>query len=191
MSFLWTPRRQTQRTEKRMAYGNDQSAYNPLAEKLKSFSQGQDFYFSTDTATIVTTEDRLFKILTMYQEILEGRKFWIAPLGIGATIIGTLVTTDKYRAFMGIPSEFWFAIFVVSLVACAFWFLKLAYGLKNHVKVLWSGNSVDYLIGKIKEDSERWLQSDRSQGGNGRTNILGSYLTHWLAHRNLEDQDEP
>ena len=151
---------------------NEKSSYNSLAEKLEDFSQGSSsYYFSKSNDTIVTTEDKLFRILTRHQKDLENNNSWVAPLGILATAIGTLVGVDQYRSFWGISAIGLQGFFLFLLAFCIVWFVRCREALFKHFGATEDDSDIDQLIKKIKEESEEWQHASggKERGSNGLT----------------------
>lgn len=171
-----------------MTAGNDQSSYDSLAKKLESYSQGgAPIYFTRSNATIVTSTDSLFRILTNHQAILEKRTYWLALLGIGLTILVTLLTTRQFNEFLGLTHEIWRAIFIVSLGICVLWTVKAGIGLRNHLGTLWRGDSIDFLIEKIENDSEAWRHSS---GNGGKKDLTFGQYFWWNLLSSMSDSND-
>lgn len=97
---------------------------------------------NTGTGVIVTTEDKLKLALLERKGMLVGRDAWIAPFGIGISILITILTTD-FRKFL-LAAPVWEAIFYIALILTIFWFI---YALAKRPKE----NSIDDFIQQIKK----------------------------------------
>ncbi len=163
-----------------MTYRSGQRSYDSLEKKLESIGQGDaPVYIARNSATIITTSDSLFRILTMHQSILDRRTSGLALLGIGITLVGTLTTTTQFKKLLGISPDVWNAIFSVSLALCILLIVAVGFSLRNHWGVLWQGDTVNFIINKIKDDSEEWLRTNRDQEGDARSKLADALYSAW------------
>lgn len=75
---------------------------------------------------VVTTEDKIRLCLIEYKDVLNAKTDWIAPAGILAALITTLVAAD-FRQFLGLSSEVWRALFMIGSMISAFSLLRALY----------------------------------------------------------------
>lgn len=71
---------------------------------------------------ILTTEDRLARILERNLKYAEKRYEWMAPMGILLTILTTLVSSS-FRDF-GLNSATWQACYVLAGLVCVVWLVR-------------------------------------------------------------------
>ena len=156
----------------------EKSSYESIAEKLADFSQGSSsYFFSKPTDTIVTSEDRLFRILTRHQKDLESRSSWIAPLGILVTTVGTLFGVDEFKPLFGIPAGGIHGFFLFLSVACGVWLAIYYEAILSYFRTPREKLGTDQLIEKIKADSEKWQQSNERKYGGNKGLTLGTLAT--------------
>lgn len=104
---------------------------------------------NTKQETIYITVDRAKLVLKDHSQMLSNRKGWIAPLGIGASLLLALVSTN-FKDTFGVSSSVWEALFIFCFASSVIWlvceFIRLA-------QSLWSGNSIDQVIEKLKNEN--------------------------------------
>ena len=170
---------------------NDKSSYNSLAEKLQNFSQGSSsYYFSKPNDTIVTTEDKLFRILTRHQKDLETKNSWVAPLGILATALSTLGGVDQYRSIFGVPTNGLQGFFLLLSVSCIVWLVRSREALFKYFKTVEDESGIDHLIKKIKEESEEWQHTNVGIERENKGLTLGEILTFAYASSRQPDPND-
>lgn len=102
----------------------------PRKKGITIVPEVSDVYTRTSQVIITTTEDKLRLCLTENFKKTEKRKSWVAPFGIFATILVTLLTSDFNDAVL--PAGTWQAIFCLSAIITFVWFVYSAYhGIKS------------------------------------------------------------
>lgn len=89
---------------------------------------------NTVSDVIVITEDKLYRKLTPFVEILKKDTGWISSLGIVVSISLTLSTTSIQDRW-GIPSKVWYVIWSVFLVMSVLYTLYCAYNCWKSYKI--------------------------------------------------------
>ncbi len=168
------------------------SSNESLAKKLEDFSQGSSsYFFSRPNDTIVTSEDGLFRVLTKHQKKMESRTFWVTPLGILATAVGTLFGVDEFKPILGIPAGGIHAFFLLLSVVCALWLAIYYEAILNYFRASKEEISIDQLIERIKADSEERQQSNDTINGDTRGLTLGTLATLLASDRNTDPENSP
>ena len=78
-----------------------------------------DVYTNVDQVVIRITEDKLRLILRDYQDGIRERSSWVAPLGIGVTVLATL-TTGKANDLL-LPEAWWLPVFATAGLSALLW----------------------------------------------------------------------
>jgi hypothetical protein len=73
-----------------------------------------------DQDIIHITADKARLYLGDWCRKIEAQGSWIAPLSLGAGLLLSLLTAD-FKDRLGVPKEYWSALFFVSLLATAIW----------------------------------------------------------------------
>lgn len=79
-------------------------------------------HFNLGQEILVTTEDKVWRILANYLAEVENRNAWTTPLGILIAILMIFPTTS-FQSFI-VSAATWEAIFIVSGVLSFFWFVR-------------------------------------------------------------------
>lgn len=93
-----------------------------LITDQNALMQTSQFHVNITQEYILTTEDKLKLCLKERLQRLEKRKDWIAPMALIITVLLTLVTCDFKERWLSAAT--WQAIFIVSLVVIAVWFIS-------------------------------------------------------------------
>ena len=83
------------------------------AQIIQQIVSNDRLHLNVEQTLIVTTEDKIHICLTKHLHKAERRRQWIAPLGVIASLVATLVATD-FNQFIFSPDT-WNAIFVISI----------------------------------------------------------------------------
>lgn len=97
---------------------------------------------------IIITADRAKLCLMEHKRSLSSRFAWIAPLGLVATGVTTLVTSTFHDA-LGISASTWQAVFVLGTILSTLW-LVISIGLLVYRR---KERTLDYLMAKLKAES--------------------------------------
>ena len=126
----------------------EQAAQFMLATSRVHLNLGQDI--------MVTTEDKIWRVLTSHLGRTEHRRGWTTPLGILLAILVVFPTTD-FRPFV-VSADTWRAFFLFSVVVCIGWLglslwragdrSSVSAFLKSLVQS--KGSAVDDLVAEIK-----------------------------------------
>ena len=115
----------------------------------------REVHLNTAQNLVITTEDKLRICLTDYAKHSDTASGWIAPLGILAAIITTLVTSD-FKDFV-VPAATWQAFFMLSGVGSGIWLVKAAWA-------AWKARvDIETLIRMIKIETSQ--STDKQSGG--------------------------
>jgi len=114
-------------------------------------------HFNVGQEIVVTTEDKVWRILTNHLSRIEKRDAWITPLGILITLLVVFATTS-FQQFL-FSAETWEAIFVIAVWLSLFWFVRCLWQSKgsasiaDFAKSLWQGRgpTVDDVVNDIKK----------------------------------------
>jgi hypothetical protein len=101
--------------------------FNTLAEAIEQIVKGSPVHANVSQEFIFITADRLKLNLIAHKEVLQSRQAWAVPLAILLPIMLTWATVDSYKAFLGIPAQFWAALFFLAGVWSAAWFVRDAF----------------------------------------------------------------
>lgn len=98
-----------------------------------------------DHTLIKISEEKLRLVLNDYEESVQSRNSWLAPLGVFLTLLTAIITTDFKTAYFS--KDTWEALYVIGTLGSLFYFAKAIYKQsKNNV-------TLDNLIEKIKNKS--------------------------------------
>jgi hypothetical protein len=100
---------------------------------------------------IVTTEDKIHLCLIKYMTSVERKSSWIAPAGLLASIVLTILTSN-FKDWL-FSHYVWQAIFIITGALCLIWLIREVY---KSGKAM----SVEEVIDEIKKSSERKMQED-------------------------------
>lgn len=111
------------------------SDLSPLREALASeVARQQTIFLSVDQDLVVASADRLRLRLQRYQDAVRARRSWEAPLGILASLIAALATS-QFKDTLGVASQTWEAMFVIASLIFAgllVWDLIRAFRSRHH-----------------------------------------------------------
>jgi len=119
--------------------------------------QSSRVHFNVGQEIVVTTEDKVWRILTNNLSRIERRNAWITPLGILVTLLVVFPTTS-FQQFL-FSAETWEAIFVTATGLSFLWFVRCIWQSKgpapfvDFAKSLWQGRgpTVDDVVNDIKK----------------------------------------
>lgn len=99
---------------------------------------------------IVTNTDKVTIILNEHHKIIKKKIEWLNPLGIFATIFTTLLTAKFDKTVLGVGSDMWKAIFVVSGL------VTLGYSIYLIIRAIkyYNHGTVEEFISKLKNQSQ-------------------------------------
>ncbi|WP_129582338.1 hypothetical protein, partial [Rodentibacter caecimuris] len=72
---------------------------------------------------IYTNKDKLTLALRDHEENIKLKYSWTTSFGLSLSLLLTLLTTDKFKGFLGISAEIWYALVLVSLFLSVIYFL--------------------------------------------------------------------
>lgn len=124
-------------------------------------------HFNVGQEIVVTTEDKVWRILTNHLSRIEKRNAWITPLGILITLI-VIFPTASFRKFV-FSAETWKAIFFIAALLSFCWFVKGLWQSKgsasiaDFVKSLLQGRrpTINDVVNEIKKTA---IATEMSQG---------------------------
>jgi hypothetical protein len=108
--------------------------------------KGSTIHPNTAQTIIFTTEDKIRNYLHEYARAGATRTEWIAPLAL-AIAIGTTLLTSDFKVALGVPKEYWAALFVLAFCGTVVW---LVVSLVRLI-IFWKRGSIETLINKIKK----------------------------------------
>ena len=134
-------------------------------EKVKSELTGlPPLFLGEQSNMLIINEDKLFKIVTLNQEKLRSRIFWLTPLGLLITSVASLISVDAYRTSQHIIPGAFQAFFTLVAICSGFWLVslwKIIVDCACHPDK-GMGDQVDSIIEAIKEESTELETSRRS-----------------------------
>ena len=89
-----------------------------LSQEIVTFDK---VHVNVTQTLIITTEDKLNLWLSGLQAVLDGRRQWIAPLGLVLSLTLALATTT-FKDF-GLSADTWKAVFIMSDIGSGVWLL--------------------------------------------------------------------
>jgi hypothetical protein len=96
---------------------------------------------------IATTKDKIELCLLHHQQELQSQREWTTPFATLVTVLLTLLTAD-FKDGLGFKKEVWQAIFVVTAIISALWFL---YAGAKAIRSWWNRKgSIDSIIAELK-----------------------------------------
>lgn len=113
-------------------------------------NESSNIHANLSQDVVIITEDKLELCLIKHQNTLKAKSDWKTPVALFATLVPVLLTAD-FKESMGIPSETWTAIFIISCIITVFWSLTTlyqAYKVKN-------AGDLKKIISDIKKSSEK------------------------------------
>lgn len=93
---------------------------------------------------IITTVDKLKIILMEFRKSLSLQGRWSTPVGILLTLIATLGTAN-FKDSLGLSSEKWEAIFIISSIFCGIWLIFTIVKAMQHSEE----SKLEFIIEKI------------------------------------------
>ena len=121
---------------------NDQATSVDIGSEL---AKNLTIHKNVNQEIIITTSDKIELVLIRTKEVLTSQRDWWTPFGLLISFIATLTTAD-FKQSMGLPKEFWHAIFVLLTVASAIWLLISFYKLYKN----WGEDDMNKIINQIK-----------------------------------------
>jgi hypothetical protein len=85
----------------------------------------ENWHMNTASPRIGITEDKLENCLLKHGKYVGARNAWIAPLSLLLSCLATLATAVFQDSFLGVPSETWRAVFIISTFFSALWLFIL------------------------------------------------------------------
>lgn len=103
-----------------------------------------------DQNIIKITEDKMRLILIKYDNKIEDKKSWIAPLGIFITLFLIPLTTEKFKNVFFVSASIWQAGCYIAMAIVFVWLI-------HSIIKIWSGREVtiDSIIDELKQDSAK------------------------------------
>ncbi|RPA58883.1 hypothetical protein EGC86_18470 [Shewanella frigidimarina] len=96
-----------------------------------------------DHTLIKISEEKLRLALNEYEDTVQSRNSWLAPLGVLITLLTALATTD-FKSALSLSKDTWYALYIAGSVISLFYFVKAVH------KSLKCNTTLDGLILKIK-----------------------------------------
>lgn len=103
-----------------MAQETSTVANGPL---ISEAIEGASIVFCVPPDQLVVSEDKLHNVLNEYKDSLQAKDGWVAPAGIGVTLLLTFATAD-FRDFLGISGASWKGFFLLAIVLDLIWALR-------------------------------------------------------------------
>jgi hypothetical protein len=113
---------------------------------------------------IVTTADKARLCLIRALDRMERRRAWIAPAGILATLIVVFPTTT-FQEFLGLPKEFWKAVFSVAAVCTSVWLIFCLTRIRRSL-------TIEQIVDSLRTDSLARPQRRPDKELNGDLTII-------------------
>ena len=105
--------------------------------------QGTSVVFCIPPDQLVVSQDRLENELKKYQEQMQSREKWVAPFGIGLTLV-IAFSTSNFRDALGVNAATWQGFFLLGIILDLFW---LAHSLSLLVK---KKASIEDIVASLK-----------------------------------------
>ena len=112
--------------------------------------RGSTIHPNTAQIIIFTTEDKIRNYLHEYTRAGATRTEWMAPLAL-AISIGTTLLTSEFKIALGVPKEYWGALFSLGFCGAVIWLVVSIVRLI----IFWKQGSIETLINKIKKVENR------------------------------------
>jgi hypothetical protein len=116
---------------------------------MKQMTEVSPVHYNVQQEFIVTTEDKVHRCLGKHLVRLERRREWVAPLGIGLTVLATLLTTSFKT--VGFKADVWEALFIIFGILMLVWFVRALWNAKDSV-------TVEMIIDELKRGSQGSLE---------------------------------
>lgn len=138
-----------------MSQENNKSTYGQelFTQELVKYEK---VHVNVSQSLIITTEDRMLLWLNEVQAKSKANKDWIAPLSLCIAITLTL-TTASFKNFI-LPSDTWYAIFIIADIFSLILLIKSLLSLKKPVNLIEE-------ISKLRTFSQGEIMDESAEGG--------------------------
>jgi predicted Zn-ribbon and HTH transcriptional regulator len=105
--------------------------------------EGTSVVFCVPADNLVVSEDKLRYVLLKFRDQLGSRDKWIAPAGIGISLLLAFATSN-FKDFMTFSADSWRAFFLLAIIVDAIWLVST---ITNRSRP----NSTEEIVNSLKE----------------------------------------
>ena len=128
---------------------NDNQKDNLSIDIGNEISKGSTIHVNVEQGLILTTTDKIKLVLIDTKKIMLSQREWWTPLGLFLSFFATICTAD-FKDTLGLPKDFWHAIFVLLSIGSFVWLIWALYKMIKH----WGQDVLDKTIEQIKKISQ-------------------------------------
>ncbi|HWB14584.1 MAG TPA: hypothetical protein VG826_35495 [Pirellulales bacterium] len=135
----------------------------------KELAKGVTIHTRLQQEVIATTADKMRLCLQRTLANATARGQWVAPAGIGITILATLVATD-FKDALGLSKNSWNTAFILALGAVGLWLARTA----SESFCAWkkpskTGDRIEDIVEDMKAATPLILEGQTEDGHTGGT----------------------